>query len=97
MSIELTKEAAIDLLKSIKPNYDVIDKIPNDLGYLCSGMVNSWHWKKFDVSTQHTIEELYNLYLLCKKSWCGIPEKKQYNLRINSEINVNGEIVLWYN
>jgi hypothetical protein len=67
MTIELTKEVAIDLLKGVKPYYTVMHEIPSDLGYFC-GSKDEWHWN-FDKNVSYTTEELYNLYLLCKESW----------------------------
>jgi hypothetical protein len=37
MVIDISKETIIDLLKSVKPNYNVVEEIPNELGYLSDG------------------------------------------------------------
>ena len=70
MVIDISKETIIDLLKSVKPNYNVADEIPNELGYLSDGgLVNCWCWRDFDESTPYSAGELYGFYLRCKESW----------------------------
>lgn len=68
-SIELTKDVAIALLKGVKPNYNVMSRIPKDLGEYYGGFNDEWEWKSFDETTPYTTEELYEFYLLCKNSW----------------------------
>ena len=70
--IELTKEVAMALLKGVVPNYEVMDKIPRDLGYYVGGMREGWDWvfsSLFPENVKYSAEELYEFYLLCRDSW----------------------------
>lgn len=69
MTIELTKNVAIDLLKGTTPNYSVMHKIPKDLGHYVGGFVDEWEWCNFSDKVPYSAEELYDLYLICKNSW----------------------------
>lgn len=69
MTIELTKEVAVDLLKGTTPNYNVMDKIPKELGRFVGGFVDEWEWYNFSDRVSYSAEELYDLYLICKNSW----------------------------
>ena len=96
MVIDISKETIIDLLKSVKPNYNVADEIPNELGYLSDGgLVNCWCWRDFDESTPYSAGELYGFYLRCKESWNGVPKEKQSPMIVRDR-NSTGELVLWY-
>ena len=67
MQIELTKSIAIDLLKGVNPDYSIMNKIPKELGYFRDSY-GEWHWNNFKEDIPYTTEEIYNLYLTCKKS-----------------------------
>ena len=69
MTVGLDRKDIINLLKGTKPYYDVMDKIPKDLGSYVGGFVDDWHWNYFDESVKYSNEELYEFYLLCKNSW----------------------------
>ena len=69
-SNQLTKNMAVNLLKGTYPNFDVMDKIPRELGELVSAPVRHWEWNDFNETVKYTTEELYELYLLCENSWC---------------------------
>ena len=44
MTVDLDRKDVIALLKGTCPNYNVMDKIPKDLGSYIGGMVDDWHW-----------------------------------------------------
>jgi hypothetical protein len=69
MKIELTKEVAIALLKSVKPYYSVMNQIPKELGNYVGGFVDDWKWNNISIDIKYTAEELYAYYELCKNSW----------------------------
>ena len=66
ISIELTEDIAIALLKGTIPSYEVIDSIPEDLGHYIGRFVDSWQWNDFGTDIPYTTKELYDLYLICK-------------------------------
>jgi len=69
MKVELDRKDIIALLKGTCPNYNVMDKIPKDLGSYCGGFVDDWKWNYFIEDVSYSDEYLYNLYLMCKNSW----------------------------
>lgn len=68
MEFELDRKDVISLLKGTEPNYDVMDKIPRDLGRYYGGFKDEWRWNSF-ISDKYSDEELLDFYLICKKSW----------------------------
>ena len=69
MIVDLDRKDIISLLKGSKPNYNVINKIPEELGYYVGGFVNDWRWNYFSENVSYSDEQLYDLYLMCKNSW----------------------------
>lgn len=82
MQIELTKEVVATLLESTEPSYALIDLIPKDLGYYCGGFMDRWIWTINKSYNKYTTEQLYELYLLCKK------ENSKFQEKINSNLNL---------
>lgn len=70
MTVNLDRQDIISLLKGTKPYYPVMDKIPKELGSYIGGFTNDWEWNNFDKNVTYTDEQLYELYLMCKNSWC---------------------------
>lgn len=70
MIIDLEREDIVKLLRKQSPNFDVMDKIPHDLGGF-HAFYYTFVWADFDyiLNSNHTDEELYDLYILCKTSW----------------------------
>lgn len=69
MLVDLGRKDIISLLTGCKPNYNVIDKIPKELGSYVGGFVNDWEWNNINENVSYTNEQLYDLYLTCKNSW----------------------------
>lgn len=67
MVVDLSREDIINLLRGTYPGWDVMDKIPEDLGCEIGGSVGEWEWN-ISVNNPHTDEELFEIYLMCKKS-----------------------------
>ena len=67
MKADLDREDVTSLLKGSSPHYDVMNKIPKDLGHYVGGFVDQWEWTIY--GTSYTTEELYNFYIICKNSW----------------------------
>lgn len=68
MEFELDRKDIISLLKGTEPNYDVMGKIPCDLGCYYGGFKDEWHWHHH-IPEKYSDEELLDFYLICKKSW----------------------------
>jgi hypothetical protein len=69
MKVKLDRKDIIALLKGTCPNYNVMSKIPSDLGHWVGGFVCDWQWDYITEDIHYTDEELYGFYLLCKNSW----------------------------
>ena len=69
MIVDLDRKDIISLLKGSKPNYNVINKIPEEFGYYVGGFVNDWRWNYISENVPYSDEQLYDLYLMCKNSW----------------------------
>ena len=69
MKLELDRKDIITLLKGTCPNYNVMNKIPEDLGHYVGGFVDNWKWNYFNEDVSYSDEYLYNLYVMCKNSW----------------------------
>lgn len=67
MVVDLSREDIINLLSATDPGWDVMNKIPEDLGHEIGGFVNEWEWT-ISVDSPYTDEELFELYLMCKNS-----------------------------
>lgn len=67
MVVDLSREDIINLLKGTSPGWDVMDKIPEGLGYEVGGFVGMWEWH-ISANNPYTDEELFELYLMCKNS-----------------------------
>lgn len=67
MVVDLSREDIINLLRGTNPGWDVMDKIPENLGYEIGGFVGEWKWT-ISVNDPQTDEELFELYLMCKNS-----------------------------
>lgn len=68
MIADLDRKDIISLMKGTTPNYDVMSKIPKDLGDYIGGFSERWEWA-YCVSDKYTDRELFNIYLMCKNSW----------------------------
>ncbi len=68
MIVELDREDIISLMKGTEPNYNIMHKIPEDLGRYVGGFADRWEWDMI-IPTQYSDEELYNIYLMCKESY----------------------------
>ena len=68
-NVKLDRKDIISLLKGVKPNYSVMDRIPSELGSYVGGFVDDWHWNYISEDVPFSDDELYNLYLMCKESW----------------------------
>ena len=69
MIVDLDRKDIISLLTGSKPNYNVFDKIPKELGSYVGGFVDDWQWNRINENVSYTDEQLYDLYLICKNSW----------------------------
>lgn len=69
MIVDLDRKDIISLLTGSQPNYNVIDKIPEEFGYYVGGFVNAWRWNYISENVSYSDEQLYDLYLMCKNSW----------------------------
>ena len=69
MIVDLDSKDIISLLTGSQPNYNVINKIPEELGYYVGGFVNDWRWNYISENVSYSDEQLYDLYLMCKNSW----------------------------
>lgn len=67
MIVDLSREDIINLFQGIYPGWDVMNKIPEDLGYEIGGFAGKWKWT-ISVNSPYTDEELFELYLMCKNS-----------------------------
>lgn len=68
MIVDLDRKDIISLLKGTSPDFSVMHLIPKDLGYYCGGFVDKWSWNYY-VPDKYSDKELYDFYLICKKSW----------------------------
>lgn len=71
MTLELKRKDIIHLLRGTEPPYEVMEEIPNCLGYYCGGFKDEWVWDidsryEDEDTKQYSDEYLYNLYLKCK-------------------------------
>ena len=69
MIVDLDRKDIISLLTGSQPNYNVMDKIPEELGYYVGGFVNDWRWNDISENVSYSDEQLYDLDLMCKNSW----------------------------
>ena len=69
MIVDLDRKDIISLLAGIKPNHNVMGKIPKEFGYYVGGFVNDWRWNYISENVPYSDEQLYDLYLMCKNSW----------------------------
>ena len=66
MEAKLNREDLVALLKGVVPNWGAMDNpLVKKAGWYFCDYGNS-HWKSLDNLTD---EELYECYLICKKSW----------------------------
>ena len=68
MLVDLDRKDIISLLKGTQPTYEVMVKIPEDLGHYVGGFADKWVWNYISESCKYTTEYLYELYLMCKDS-----------------------------
>ena len=68
MKLDLDRRDIISLLRGTEPDLRDLGKIPDDLGHYVGGFDDRWYWyANFMINnTDHTNEELYQIYLLCK-------------------------------
>ena len=66
MIIDLDKEALKTLVKGTSPAYSLLDNdLIKTLGYYNDN--TGWRWnEKLDILSE---DSLWNLYIMCKKSW----------------------------
>ena len=72
LKVELERKDIISLLKGCDVTYSVMEKIPKDLGYYIGGFYDKWEWYDFDINVPYTDQQLYELYLMCKKSLSNV-------------------------
>ena len=71
MKVELNRYDIIHLLRTQCPMYEIIEKIPTDLGHFVGGICDDFKWasqSKINES-RYTDKELYEIYRLCADSW----------------------------
>lgn len=74
MTINLSKTDLINLVKGIKPSYDILDNplIKNN-GYYIGGFVDNWYWNNNLENLSE--EQLFEIYQLSKNSWSYLDKK----------------------
>ena len=61
-----------NLLRGSTPSYDIMNDVPRDLGrYVGGARETGWEWVSMNeiMSSKYTDDELYDLYVKCRKSW----------------------------
>ena len=44
MVVDLDRKDIVSLLKGVEPRYEIMEKIPKDLGSYTGGFVDRWSW-----------------------------------------------------
>lgn len=68
MDVQLTREIATDLVRGVSPYYTMFDRIDKQGLGTYSEQYCRFTWNTNKLS-ELTVEQLYLLYLECKKSW----------------------------
>lgn len=69
MTIELTKQDLIHLLKGTTPNYNVMDSpFVKANGSYTGGFKDEWNWN-YDCGEKMTEQQIWDTYVLCRDSF----------------------------
>ena len=69
MKIECNKELLIDLVSSVSPNYELFNSPFIEPFGVFDGFYGCWSWYN-DKLEECSLEQLLEMYKLCKSSWC---------------------------
>ena len=69
MLIEVDKKDLVSLVYGTAPYYDIFEvPLVKKCGEWIGGMADKWDWSYSELQSLSE-QELYDLYLMCKKSW----------------------------